>query len=71
MILRQIERKSESHVVLRGSDVALEVKQDVAQLGSECFEAKREKKREPRRIGRQPCRDGGPTGRGWARKRVI
>ena len=38
--LRQKERKSESHVVLEGSDVALEVQCDVARQGSEYFEAK-------------------------------
>lgn len=50
--LRQKERKSVSHVILGGGDVALEVQHDVARLGSEYYEAKREKKREPRRIGR-------------------
>ena len=51
-ILSQKGRKSESHVVLEGSDVALEVQHDVARQGSEYFESKRVKKREPRRIGR-------------------
>lgn len=53
-----------SHVILGGGDVALEVQHDVARLGSEYFESKRAKKREPRRIGRWRCRDGGPTRRG-------
>ena len=66
--LRQKERKSVSHVILGGGDVALEVQHDVARLGSEYFESKRAKKREPRRIGRWRCRVGGPTGRGTARK---
>ena len=50
--LREKERKSESHVILGVCDVVLEAQHDVAQLGSEQFEGKREKKREPRRIGR-------------------
>lgn len=33
-ILREKERKSESHVVLGGSDVALGAQHDVAQVGS-------------------------------------
>lgn len=32
--LREKERKSESHVVLGGSDVALAVQRDVARVGS-------------------------------------
>lgn len=51
--------------------VALEAQHDMARVGSEYFEAKREKKCEPRRIGRWRCRVGGPTRRGWVRKRVI
>ena len=39
-ILSQKGRKSVSHVVLGGSDVALEVQHDVARQGSEYFEAK-------------------------------
>ena len=50
--LRQKGRKSESHVVLEGGDVAMEVQQDVARQESGGFESKRAKKREPRRIGR-------------------
>ena len=53
-----------SHVVLGGSDVALEVQHDVAREGSGQFESKRAKKREPRRVGRQPCRVGSPIRRG-------
>lgn len=41
-----------SHVVLGGSDVAMEAQRDVARQGSEYFEAKREERREPRRIRR-------------------
>ena len=63
-ILSQKGRKSVSHVVLEGSHVAMEVQHDVARQGSEYFEAKREKKREPRRIGSQRCRVGSPTRRG-------
>lgn len=51
-ILRQKGRKRVSHVVLEGSDVVLEVQRDVAEQESGHFEGKREKKREPRRIGR-------------------
>ena len=50
--LRQKVRKNVSHVVLGGSDVELEVQQDVARQESGGFESKRAKKREPRRIGR-------------------
>ena len=57
-------RKSESHVVLEGSDVALEVQCDVARLGSKEFVGKREKKRESRRVGSVRCRVGSPTRRG-------
>ena len=56
--------KKGRHVVLEGSHVAMEVQHDVAGEGSGEFEVKRDEKREPRRIGRQPCRDGGPTRRG-------
>ena len=41
--LRQKGRKSESHVVLGGSDVVLEVQCDVAVQGSGYLEVKREK----------------------------
>lgn len=51
-ILRQKGRKSVSHVVLEGGDVALGVQRDVAGQGSGQFEGKREEKCEPRRIGR-------------------
>ena len=70
-ILRQKGRKSESHVVLGGSDVALEVQCDVAQVGSGHFEGKIEKKREPCRIGSVRCRVGGPMRRGSTKKWVI
>lgn len=66
--LRQKGRKSVNHVVLGVCDVALEAQRDVAQLGSGHFEAKRGKKREPRRIGRWRCRVGSPTRRGSTRK---
>lgn len=62
--LRQKERKSVSHVVLGGSDVALAVQRDVAQVGSGHFEGKIEKKREPCRIGSVRCRVGSLTRRG-------
>lgn len=60
-----------SHVVLGGSDVALEVQCDVARQGSGHFVVKREERREPRRIGRYRCRDGSPTRHGTARKRIF
>lgn len=63
-ILREKERKSESHVVLGVCDVALEAQRDVARQGSGRFEEKREKKREPLRIGGVRCRVGSPTRRG-------
>ena len=69
--LRQKERKSVSHVVLGGSDVALAVQRDVAQVGSGHFEGKIEKKREPCRIGSVRCRVGGPMRRGSTKKWVI
>lgn len=53
-----------SHVVLGGSDVALEAQHDVAGQGSGYFVVKREERREPRRIGRWRCRVGSPTRRG-------
>ena len=67
-ILRQKERRSESHVVLAVCDVALGVQCDVAVQGSGHFEVKIEKKREPRRIGSVRCRVGGPMRRGSTRK---
>ena len=51
--------------------VALGVQHDVARVGSEYFEVKREEKREPCRIGSVRCRVGGPTRRGSTRKRVF
>ena len=69
--LREKGRKSVSHVVLGGSDVALAVQRDVAQVGSGHFEGKIEKKREPRRIGSVRCRVGGPMRRGSTKKWVI
>ena len=51
--------------------VALGAQHDVAGQGSGQFEAKREKKRESRRVGSVRCRVGGSTRRGWARKQVI
>ncbi len=45
------EVKSESHVALEGSDVALGVQRDVAGTASLDFVQKRGQKREPRRIG--------------------
>ena len=51
--------------------VALEVQRDVAVQGSRHFEAKREEKREPRRIGGVRCRVGGPMRRGCTRKRAF
>ena len=49
--LSRKEVKSESHVALEESDVALGVQRDVAAAGSLCFEQKRGQKWEPRRIG--------------------
>ena len=69
--MRQRERKSVSHVVLGGSDVALGVQCDVARQGSGHFVVKREERREPRRIGRWRCRVGSPMRRGWTRKRTF
>ena len=60
-----------SHVVLEGGDVALAVQRDVAQVGSGHFEGKRDKKREPCRIGSVRCRVGGPMRRGSTKKWVI
>ena len=48
--------------------VALGVQHDVARVGSEYFEVKREEKREPCRIGSVRCRVGGPMRRGSTRK---
>ena len=66
-ILRGKERKSVNHVVLGVCDVALEAQHDVAGQGSGQFEAKREKKRELRRIGSVRCHVGGPMRRGETR----
>ncbi len=60
-----------SHVVLGGTDVAMGVQHDMARQGSGYFVVKREERREPRRIGRWRCRDGGPTRRGETRMLAI
>ena len=56
--------KSERHVALEGSDVALGVQRDVAGVASLVFGQKRGEKRAPRCIGGERCRVGGPTRRG-------
>ena len=62
--LRRKGAKSESHVALEWSDVALGVQRDVAVGVSLIFVQKRGEKGEPRRIGGERCRVGGPTRRG-------
>ena len=58
---------SGSHVALEECDVVLGVQRDMAGAVSLVLVQKRGQKREPRRIGGERCRVGGPTRRGCGR----